>query len=149
PVVLIVAADVEGLPAHHVAWGGQDGDEGSRDVLDVDDRPPGRAVALEEDLAGGEGPGDEVVEHDVEAETGGDPVGGGAPQESRAEGAVGQPGHVALCTHLRLAVRGDRVEVRVFVDGRVAGRAVVAARRGEHEAAHSRLAGEAGQANGR
>jgi hypothetical protein len=59
--------------AHHVARRGQDGDEGSRDVFDVDDRPPGRAVALEEHLAGGEGPGDEVVEDDVEAETRGDP----------------------------------------------------------------------------
>src|SRR5438105_4877397 len=57
PEVLVVAPDVEGLSVHRLAGRGEDGEERAADVLDVDDGSPGRAIALEEDLARGEGPG--------------------------------------------------------------------------------------------
>src|SRR5207237_9344572 len=56
PEVLVVAPDVERLPVHDLAGRGEDGEERAADVLDVDDGSPGRAIALEEDLARGEGP---------------------------------------------------------------------------------------------
>ena len=130
---------------HRLAGRGEDGEERAADVLDVDDGSPGRAIALEEDLARGEGPGDEVVEHDVEAQPGGDPVGGRAAQEDGREGIVGQPRHVALHPNLGLAVSGDRFELRILVDRCIAPRAVVAARGGEGEAAHAGRLGQPGQ----
>src|SRR6266481_1779750 len=69
PVVLIVAPDVERLRMDRLARRGEHRQEGAADVLDVDDGPPGRAVALEKHLARGEGPGDQVVEDDVETQT--------------------------------------------------------------------------------
>ena len=84
-VVLVVAADVEGLRVHRLARRGQDRQEGAADVLDVHDGPPGAAVALEQHLAGGERPGHQVVQHDVEAQPWRDAVGGGAAEEGRAE----------------------------------------------------------------
>src|SRR5438067_1782687 len=68
-VILIVATDVERLRADCVGWRGEYGEESPGDVLDVHDRAPGRAVALEQHLARGERPGDEVVQDDVEAQT--------------------------------------------------------------------------------
>src|SRR4029077_16258649 len=62
-VVLIAPADVECLRVDCLARRGENGEEGAADVLDVDDGPPGRPVALQEHLARGEGPGDQVVEH--------------------------------------------------------------------------------------
>jgi hypothetical protein len=45
-------------------------EEGRADVLHVHQRPPRRAVALDEDVAGEMGVADEVVDHEVGAEAG-------------------------------------------------------------------------------
>ena len=54
-----------------------------RDVADVDERPPRRAVALQPDRAGRVRPADEVVEDDVEPQTRRDAVDGGVPHRHR------------------------------------------------------------------
>src|SRR6266851_1097471 len=146
-IVLVVASHVERLPAHRLPRRGQDGEERAGDVLDVNDGPPGRTVALEQDLAGGERPGYEVVEHDVEAEPRRNAIGGGAAQEGGCEGFVGEPGDVALGEHLGFAVSRDRVELGVLAHRRVSGSSVVAAGRGEHEAAYPDFLGERGEAD--
>src|SRR5204862_6270617 len=96
PVVVGGAPDVEGLRPHRLGRRLEDSEEGAGDVLDVDDGTPGRPVALEEDFARSERPGDEVVEHDVEAEPGRNAVSGGAAEEGGGEGTIGEPGDAGL-----------------------------------------------------
>ena len=64
---------------------------GARHVLDVDERAPRRAVALEPNRAGRDRPADEVVEHDVEPQPRRDAVGGGEAQQDRREVVGRQP----------------------------------------------------------
>jgi hypothetical protein len=144
--VLLRPPDVEDLVVDRLARRLEHGEERSGDVLDVHERAPRRPVALQVDAAGRHRPGDEVVEHDVESVARRDAVRGRRPQERRAEAVVRERRDVALRAHLRLAVRRDRVERRLLVDHRVAGRAVVAARGREDEAAHAGLARGAGEA---
>ena len=66
-VVFGRGADIEGLIMNQVSGRLQGGDVGERDVRHVDHRAPGGAVALEIDQPLGEGPGGEVVDHEVEA----------------------------------------------------------------------------------
>ena len=49
--VLVGPSDVEDLAVDGLARRFEHGEEGARDVLDVDERPPGRAVALQVDAA--------------------------------------------------------------------------------------------------
>ena len=84
-VVVLVAADVEGLVVDGLLRGLERGDEGARDVLDVGERAPRRAVGLHPHLAGRVGVGDEVVDHDVAAHAGRDAVGGGVAEEDGGE----------------------------------------------------------------
>ena len=109
-VVVLVAADVEGLVVDRLARRLERGEEAARDVLDVGERPPRRAVALHPHLARRVGVGDEVVDHDVAAQAGRDAVGGGVAQVDGAEVVVGERRDVALGQHLGLAVGGDGVE---------------------------------------
>ena len=93
PVVLVVPADVEGLGVHRARAGRVRTARKARLMSSMCTiGRQGRAVALEQHLARGEGPGDEVVEHDVEAQPRRDAVGRGAAQEGGAEGVVGQLG---------------------------------------------------------
>ena len=92
PVVLGARADVEGLVVDELARGLEHGEERSRDVLDVHERAPGRPVALDQDLARGHRVSDQVVDHDVDAKSRRDTVGGRVAQVGRAEGIVGELG---------------------------------------------------------
>ena len=65
-VVLAVETDVERLVVDELARRHQERAGRTCDVLDVDERPPGRPVAEDADLAGGEGPPDQIVKHDVQ-----------------------------------------------------------------------------------
>jgi hypothetical protein len=126
------------------------GDERARDVLDVGERAPRRAVGLHPDLAGRVGVGDEVVDHDVAAHAGRDAVGGRVAEEDGGEGGRGERGDVALREHLRLAVGRDGVEVRALVERCVArARAVGAAGARVEEARDAGLAGGARQLDAR
>lgn len=146
-VVLGGGADVEGPAMHERAVGLQQGDVGAGDVLDMHQRPPGRAVALEVHLAGREGPRGQVVDHQVEADARRQPVRGRGAQEHGAEVVASQEGHVALDLDLRHAVGRHRVEGRVLVQEVLAAAAVVAAGAGEQEALHARLLGQLRQAH--
>src|SRR4029453_7108165 len=74
PEVLGGRPDVEGPIVDAIAGRFEREAEGLGDVLDVDDRPPRAAVALEMDPTGRDGPRDEVVEDDVEPLPGGHAV---------------------------------------------------------------------------
>src|SRR5580658_7960422 len=63
-------ADVKGLIVNGFQRGNECGEEGAADILDVDERPPGRSVRLNFDASGGNGPGDEIIEHHVEPHEG-------------------------------------------------------------------------------
>ena len=145
-VVVLVAADVEGLVVDRLARRLERGQEAARDVLDVGERAPRRAVALHPHLAGRVGVGDEVVDDDVAAQARGDAVGGGVAQVDGAEVVVGERRDVALGQHLGAAVGRDRVERRPLVDRGVAlGGAVGAARGGVEEARDAGLLGGLGE----
>src|SRR5438309_1731045 len=64
-VILARPPDIEGLVVDRVARGREDGEKRPTEVLDVDERSPGRAVALDHDFAGGAGIAHEVVDDDV------------------------------------------------------------------------------------
>ena len=98
-----------------------------------DERPPGSAVALDQDLARGDGIAHEVVDDEVAAKSRRDAVGGGISQVRRAEVVVGELTHVLLGQHLRLAVRRHRVERGLLVEEFFPGLSVEAARRREDE----------------
>ena len=108
--------------------GCQHREERPRDVLDVDQRAPRRAVALQAHLAAGEGSAGEVVDDDVSAQARARAVRRGVAQVGRAEVLVGELADALLGHHLALAVRRHRVELAVLGDGAVAGCAVEAAR---------------------
>src|SRR5262249_60548468 len=87
-VVLAALADVEGAVVDRVARRLEDGEKRARDVLDVDERPPWRAVALHQDLAGRESVPDEAVDHDVGAKPRRHAIGGGIAREQQAEEVI-------------------------------------------------------------
>ena len=125
--------DVEGLIEDGLLGRLECGDERPRDVLDVDDRPPRRAVGLEEDAAIGDSPGDKIVENDIETQSRRDAVGGGGAQEGRTEAISGELRDVPLGAHLRNAIGGQRLQLAGLIDHVVTSKPVVAARGGEQE----------------
>jgi len=84
-IVFVGATDIERLVVNAFARGVNNGDEGSRNIFNVDERTPGSAVALQIDAPRGDGPGHEVVDYQVKAQTGRDAVGGGIAHVCRAE----------------------------------------------------------------
>ena len=84
-VVLAGAADVPGAVVHDLTRRCERRDEDAADVLDVDDRTPRRAVREQLHLAGGERPGHQVVEHEIEAQERRDAVRGRVAQRGGAE----------------------------------------------------------------
>src|SRR5215469_2260050 len=79
--VVVVDAHIEGLVVHDVSRRVERRDEGPRDVFDVDNGAPRRAVAHEKDDPGGHPERHQVVHHQVEAHAWGGPVGGRVAQE--------------------------------------------------------------------
>src|SRR3546814_12916868 len=67
-IVLGGGADVEDLAVHGLARRLERGEEGAADVGDMNERTPGRPVALEEHAPGREGVRRQVVQHEVEPE---------------------------------------------------------------------------------
>src|SRR3954470_11459515 len=99
-VILLRASDIERLVVDQLAFGGEGKQDRARDVFNVHERPPGSAVALNEDLAGGIRDADEVVDDDIRAQTRRRAVGGRIPEERRAETIVGELRHLLLDQHL-------------------------------------------------
>ena len=120
-VVLDRPSHVERLVVDDLAGRVQYRQERARDVLDVDQRPPGRAVAGDQHLAGGVGERDQVVDDEVAAQPGRHAVRRGVAQERRAERRVRERRHVLLDQDLGGAVRRDRIERRVLGQEPVAG----------------------------
>ncbi len=116
-------------------------------VLDVNDRAPGHAVAEDANLAGQVSHGHEIVEHQPEPQPRRHAVSGGVAQQRGAEVVVGQPREVAVAAHLGIAVGRYRRQLAFFVEIVVAAGAVGAARGGKQEPLDARLLGGLGQAN--
>ena len=87
-IVVLGAADIECLVVDAPHRRLERGDEGARDVLDMDDRSPGRPVGFKVNQACGDRPGHEVVEHDVESNAGRQAVGGRRAQINGAKAVV-------------------------------------------------------------
>ena len=66
-VILLVVADVKDFVVHCLTRRLQGEDDRLADVLDVDQRPPRRAVARHPDLSRGPGKAGKIVEDNVEA----------------------------------------------------------------------------------
>ncbi len=122
----------------------------ARHVLDVDQRPPRRAVALEPYRARRQRPPDEVVENDVETEAWRDAVGGREPQRHRRELVAREGCQRALAAHLRLGIGREGCKRRGLVDREPGARgAVHAAGRREHEPRDSTGPSQLGEPGGR
>ena len=118
-----------------------------RDVADVDERSPGRAVGRHSHLAGRPGDAHQVVEHDVEPHPRARAERGRVAQERGMEVVARHRADVTLHEHLALGVGRLRVDRRLLGDRRVAADPVDAARRHVDEARHAGLATEARQAD--
>ena len=103
-VVLRARPDVERLVVDGVARRRERRLNGEADVADVDERPPGRPVAHDRDLAGRRREPDQVVHDHVAAEPRRVAVCGRVAEVDGAERRVGELRQVSLREHLRLAV---------------------------------------------
>ena len=117
-------------------------------VANVDDGTPGRAVTFYVNAAGGVGPGDEIVEDDVQTESRGNAIGGGAAEIGGREILVGERGEIAFDEDFRFRVGSDGIEDGRFVVHGFAAGTVGAAGRKKNEAAHACGLAEFGEAHG-
>jgi hypothetical protein len=124
-------------------------DEGPRDVFDVHDGTPWRAVALEANRAGRIRPGNEVIEHEVEPQARRKTIGRRIPKVERAEVVVRELGEVLLHEDFGLPVRSYWIEVSLLRQEIIAPGAVVAARRREDEALDAGFLGKLSHADRR
>ena len=67
PVVLFRDTHVESLAVHNLARSFERGDERPRDILDVNDGPPGRPITFDKHATGGHSPTHKIVQHKVGA----------------------------------------------------------------------------------
>src|SRR5206468_6608682 len=95
-VILGRDPDVEDLAVHGLAWRLDCREEGAADIGDMNDRPPGHAVALQEDTLAGERVGDKVVQNQIETDARREAVGGRAAQQYRREFVARQRQQPAL-----------------------------------------------------
>ena len=102
-VILAVLADVEDLVVDQLFGSLQGGDKSATEILDVDQRPPGGAVAHDLDLPGGVTPGGQIVDDQVEAEERRSAVNGGVPHEDRGKIIISQRRDPLLGPDLRFA----------------------------------------------
>ncbi len=147
-VVQVVGADVERLVMHRFHRGSQDGQERSRDVLDVDHRAPRFAVAVHDHFSGGDRSADKIVQHRVEAHARRQPVDGSIAQESRRKTAARELAHGLFGAHLGARIFGARIQRSILIDDVGFGHAVHDARGGKQKALDARGLGGLGQARG-
>ena len=115
-VIVLRAPDVERLVADRLCRRLHGSKEGPRDVLDMGDRPPGRAVRLDVDPSRCHRPGHEVVQHEIEPDPRADPIGRGGPEIDRAESVAGEFGEALLGPDLADAVGRQRIQRAGLVD---------------------------------
>jgi hypothetical protein len=131
---------------HDVERGIERGAECARDVTRVDDRSPRCPVAEDAHLAGQQRTHDEIVEHEIKAETWRPAVRRRVAQRDRREAVVRELVEPLLDPNFRLGVRRDGTHRCVLVhDVIAAARPVDAARRREHETGHAGVAGNASE----
>ena len=142
-VVLVVAADVEGLVMDRLEGGRQRCDKRAGDVFDMYQRPPGRPVAEDAHFSGRVRPADEIIEHQVRPPAWRHSVGGRVAEIDRRECAARQFRQGPLQKHLRFRVRGQRPQ-RCFLRQRAitVSSSIHAARRREQKSPDSRRLGQ-------
>ena len=143
------APDVERLVVHILPRRLSHGQNDAANVLDVHQRSPRRAVALEAHLARRCRDGCEVVHDDVDPQARRAPVGRGVAQEGRAEPVVGKRREITLGENFRLAVCRHWRQLGLLghapIGARGARGSIETARRGENEALDRGLLGGSGQ----
>lgn len=147
-VVLLGDADVENFVVNEVERRIENGQDGGGNVANVNDGTPGRAVTFYVNAAGGVGPGDEIVKNDVQAESRGNAIGGGAAEISGREIFVGERSEIAFDEDFRFGVSGDGIEDGRFIVHGFAAGTVGAAGRKKDEAAHACGLAELGETHG-
>jgi len=147
-VVLFGDADVEDFVVNEIERCIENGQDGGGNVANVDDGTPGRAVTFYVNAAGGVGPGDEIVEDDVQTESRGNAIGGGAAEIGGREILVGERGEIAFDEDFRFGVGSDGIEDGRFVVHGFAAGTVGAAGRKKNEAAHACGLAEFGETHG-
>src|SRR5262249_368583 len=95
-VILLRLSHVEGFAVYHFPWSIQHSDKGAGDVLNVHDRTPRSAIALDVNASRSQRPRHQIVEHEIEAQPGRYSVGGGVTKESWAEVRICQFGDILL-----------------------------------------------------
>ncbi len=108
-----------------------------RDVSGVHQRTPRCAVREHSNVAGENGMTDQIVQHDVGAQTRREPESRCVAQEHRREGIVRDRGDVVLDADLALRVRGQRSQRSTLGDQILAGRTVHRAGGGVKEPPHA------------
>src|SRR5437870_3285719 len=136
-IILRIAADVDPLVVNDLARDLEKGDEGTRDVLAVDQRAPRTAVAHDADVAFGDGAAEKVVDDEVDAQHRRMAVRSRVAQIGRREVGVGQRRDARFGHDLRLRVYRDRVERVLLAERAAFGPAVDRAARREQEARHT------------
>src|SRR5262249_19783394 len=96
PVVLVGLTHIERLVVNQLAGSVKDAYHRGDDVANVYDRAPWSTVTFDDDLSGGEGGGDKVVQDDVQTQPGRGAVSGGISHEGRSELVARQLGHVTF-----------------------------------------------------
>ena len=129
---------------------GSDGQRKERtgDIATVDERPPGRAVGLDANLAVGHRRAQEVVDHQVDPEHRRVAIGRGVAEEDRREPVIRQLGDGLLGLDLGLGIGGERVERICLVEVELLALAVDRAAPGEEVARDAGFLGNPGQADG-
>src|ERR1700730_10246367 len=135
-------ADIIGLIEHAIIRRLQGSNEGPRNVLDMDNWAPWRAIRFQVDLSGCEAPRDKVVQDDVEAHARRNAVSCRGPQKDGAETVPGKARDVALGHDLRRAVSRHGIESASLVNHRFAGLTVIAARRSKDKTRDPDLLGK-------
>jgi len=138
-------ADVECLIVNAIAIRFEDGNIGRGDILHVNDGTPGRAVALEINLACRKSPGRQIVDDEVKSNSRRQPIGRGCPQKCRAKRVVGHWSHDLLRFGLRLSVGRHRIERRTLIEKVGAGRSVTATRGGIKKSGYAGPFGQLGE----
>src|SRR3546814_3337802 len=113
------------------------------------DLTPGRAVALQQHAALGEGVCHQIVQHQVESNEGRIAVGRGAAQENRRKARIREARQFTLGFELGAAVRRHRIGRGRFVDPIFRSSPVDTERRGEAEPLTAERIGPARESAGR
>src|SRR4051794_8780806 len=108
----------------------------------MNNRAPGRAVALNKNAPSGYSRGNKIIEYHIQAQSRRHTIGRRVAHEGGREIVVRQLLYVMLDEYFRLSVGCDRIKRGGLIEEVISGRAIGAARRSEYVTLHTRLLGQ-------